>query len=206
MSVTPAQLTIVANGASMVQGTAVPPLSANYYGFVNGESPANLTTRATVYTTATPASPPGTYPIIVGGASSPNYAINYVNNILVVTPAPVKVIKVSVQAVRLGKTKKTTQVIVLQFSGALNANCAQSTSSYDLATIPATKRQKSQPVALSQAQYNAATNTVALITRKPLVLNPSLKLSLNAARLLDTYGRPLSGNCVATLSKSRITF
>ena len=53
---------------------------------------------------------------------------------------------------------------------------------------------------LSQAQYNAATNTVTLITRKPLVLNTPLKLTYN----LDTYGRPLSG--VATLSKRGITF
>jgi hypothetical protein len=59
---------------------------------------------------------------------------------------------------------------------------------------------------ISQAQYNATTNTVTLITRKPLVLNPPLRLTLNAARLLDSYGHPPSGNCVATLSKRRVTF
>ena len=59
---------------------------------------------------------------------------------------------------------------------------------------------------ISQAQYNATTNTVTLITRKPLVLNPPLRLTLNAARLHDSYGNPLRGNCVATLSKRRVTF
>jgi hypothetical protein len=202
----PAPLTITANNFSMVQGTAVPRLSASYSGFVNGDSPASLGTLPTLSTPATPLGPPGSYAILAGGASSPNYVINYANGILVVTPAPVKVLKVSIQAIRLGKTKKTTQVIVVQFSGALTPGGARSTSSYSLTTIPANKRQKSQPVALSQAQYNATTNTVTLITRKPLVLNPPIRLTMNAARLLDSYGQPLSGKCVATLSKRRVAF
>ena len=202
--ITPAPLTITANNASMLQGAAVPPLSVNYSGFVNGDSPASLSRQPTVTTAASPTQPGRHYPIVVGGASSPNYAINYANGILVVAPAPVRVLKVSIQAVRLGKTKKTTQVIVLQFSGALNVAPAQSIRNYSLTTIPANKRQKSQSVALSQAQYNAATNTVTLITRKPLVLNPSLKLTLSAGSLLDSYGRPLSGNSMATLSRGRI--
>jgi hypothetical protein len=56
-------------------------------------------------------------------------------------------------------------------------------------------------VALSQAQYGTATNTVMLITRKPLVLNPPLKLTY---AVFDTYGRLVPG--IATLSKRRIKF
>jgi hypothetical protein len=205
-TITPAPLIITANNASMVQGAAVPPLLASYSGFVNGDSPASLSTPPTLTTTATPVSPPGTYVILVGGASSPNYSINYANGILVVTPAPVKVLNISIQAIRMGKSKKTTQVIVVQFSGALDPGNAGSTNSYSLTTIPASKRQQSQSVALSQAQYNATTNTVTLITRKPLVLNPPIRLAMNAARLVDPDGNPLSGNCVATLSKRRVTF
>jgi hypothetical protein len=190
----------------MVQGAAVPPLSVYYSGFVKGDSAASLSRQPTVTTAASPLSPAGTYPIVAGGASSPNYAINYANGLLFVAPAPVRVLRVSIQAVRLGKTKKTTQVIVLQFSGALNPACAQRISNYRLTTIPANKRQKSQSVSLSQAQYNAATNTVTLITRKPLVLNPPLKLTLSAGSLLDFYGHPLTGNCMATLSKGGIVF
>jgi hypothetical protein len=132
--------------------------------------------------------------------------MNYVANVLVVTPAPVSVLNVSVQSIHVGKSKKATQVILLQFTGPLNPGGAGSTSSYSLATIPATKKQKSQAVALSGAKYNAATNTVTLLTRKPLVLSPPLKLTLSAGRLLDTYGRPLSGRYVATLKKSGVTF
>jgi hypothetical protein len=189
--ITPAPLTITANNASMVQGAAVPPLSVCYSGFVNGDSAASLSTPPTPTTPATPLSQAGTYPIVVGGARSPNYAINYANGILVVTPAPVKVLKVSTEVVRLGKTRKTTQVIVLQFTGSLNVGTAQSIRDYSLTTIPANKRQKSQVTALSQAQYNAATNTVSLITRKPLVHNPSLKLTYN---LLDAYNHSVSGS------------
>jgi hypothetical protein len=191
--ITLAPLTIMANNASMVQGAAVPPRLASYCGLVNGDSPASLSTQPTLTTPAIPVSTPRSYAILVGGASSPDYAINYANGILVVTPAPLKVLNVSIQTIRLGKTKKTTQVIVVQFSGALNPGGAQSISSYTLTTIPANKRQKRQSVALSQAQYNATTNTVTLITRRPLVLNPPIRLTLNAARLHDSYGNPLSG-------------
>jgi hypothetical protein len=204
--VIPAPLTIKANNARMVQGAAVPPLSVTYSGFVNGDTASNLSTRPTLTTPATSKSPAGTYRIVVGGASSPNYAINYANGILVVTPAPVRVLKVSIQAIRLGNATKTTQVIVVQFSGALNPGDAQNTRNYTLTTIPANKGQKGQSVALSQARYNAKTNTVTLITRQPLVLNPPIRLTMNPARLLDRYGRPLIGKSVATLSNGRVTF
>jgi len=192
--ITPAPLTITANNASMFQGAAFPPLSVSYSGLVNGDSPASLNTPPTVTTPATPLSPAGNYPIVAGGASSPNYAINYGSGVLVVTPAPVRVLSVSIQKVRLGKSKKTTQVIVLQFCGALNAGGAQGIGSYSLATIPSGKKQKSKAVALSQATYNPANNTVRLVTRKPLVLNPPLRLTLNAGGLLDSLGRPLDGD------------
>ena len=51
------------------------------------------------------------------------------------------------------------------------------------------------------------------MTRKPLVLNPSLRLTANSLGLLDTLGHPLGGNhegqqggvFAATLSKKRVT-
>ena len=144
LSLNPAPLTITANNAGMIQGTAVPPLSVNYNGFVNGDSPANLATQPTVTTPATPFSPAGAYPIVAGGASSPNYAINYASGVLVVTPAPVRVLSVSIQAVRLGKTKKTTQVIVLQFSGSLNAGGAQASAITVWQRSPATRSRRAR--------------------------------------------------------------
>ncbi len=211
--VTPAPLTITANNASMFLGSAVPPLSVSYSGFMNGDSAVSLNRQPTVTTPATPLSPAGDYPIVPAGASSPNYTLKFANGVLVVTPAPVRVLNVSIQAVRLGKTKKTSQVIMLHFSGALNAGDAQSLSNYSIVTIPSNKKQKSNVVALSQATYNLANSTVRLVTRRPLVLNAPLRLTLYAAGLLDSLGHPLDGNhdgqpggnCVVTLRKSGAT-
>lgn len=82
-----APLTIAANDTNKVYGAVLPLLSATYTGFVNGDSPASLTTPVTLATTATAASPVGGYPITASGATSPNYDITLVNGTLTVTPA-----------------------------------------------------------------------------------------------------------------------
>jgi len=85
--INPAPLTITAASASMVYGGPVPALGVTYAGFVGGDTAAGLTTPVTISTTATPASPAGAYPIVVGGATSPNYTIVFVNGLLTVNPA-----------------------------------------------------------------------------------------------------------------------
>jgi hypothetical protein len=64
-----------------------PPLAASYSGFVNGETPASLTTPVILTTPASSISPVGSYPIVAGGASSPNYAIAYRNGALSIAQA-----------------------------------------------------------------------------------------------------------------------
>jgi hypothetical protein len=86
-TVMPAPLTITANNQTKVFGAAVPALTASYSGFVNGDTPASLTTPPTLSTTATASSPVGTYPITAAGAAAANYAITYVAGTLTVTPA-----------------------------------------------------------------------------------------------------------------------
>jgi hypothetical protein len=78
-------LTITANDQVKAYGAALPVLTASYSGFVNGDTPASLTTPATLSTTASPGSAVGIYPITVGGASSANYAIVFINGTLNVT-------------------------------------------------------------------------------------------------------------------------
>ena len=72
-------------------GAANPALTVSYSGFVNGDTAASLTTPATVSTTATAASAPGTYPITASGATSVNYTFTYVNGTLTVTTATLTV-------------------------------------------------------------------------------------------------------------------
>jgi hypothetical protein len=87
LTVTPAALTITANNQSMGYGAAMPTLTASYSGFVNGDTPASLTSPPSLTTTATSASPVGTYAITASGAVDPNYTIKYVPGTLTVTQA-----------------------------------------------------------------------------------------------------------------------
>lgn len=79
-----APLTITADSKSMQEGAAVPELTVTYSGFVNNDTEASLTTPPSVTTTATSASPVGSYPITVSGAVSSNYEFTYVNGTLTV--------------------------------------------------------------------------------------------------------------------------
>ena len=79
-----APLTVTADNQVMVYGGAIPILTASYHGFVNGETSANLTTPPTLTTTATAASPVGSYNITVSGAVDPNYNISYVTGTLTI--------------------------------------------------------------------------------------------------------------------------
>jgi len=85
--ITPASLTISANNQTMVYGGPLPTLTASYSGFVNGDSPASLTTLPTLSTTAAVTSPlsGNPYSITANGAADPNYIITYVPGTLTVT-------------------------------------------------------------------------------------------------------------------------
>jgi hypothetical protein len=223
LTINPAPLVITAGSFEIRSGQPIPELGVSYQGFVNGETSASLTRLPSVTTTAIASSPPGFYPIVPAGATAANYAIAYVDGSLLIDPmqggsittAPATVEGVSIQKVKTGK-HKSVQTIVVQLSEAMNATDAQSTSTYALATIPAKKKQKSKPVAISRAVYTttATGSTVTIYTKKPLALNPPLLLSIKAADLLDELGRPLDGNgsgqtganFVATLRKTGVIF
>ncbi|HEY2155467.1 MAG TPA: MBG domain-containing protein, partial [Isosphaeraceae bacterium] len=83
-----APLLVVANASARVYGQPNFPLTASYYGFVNGDTPASLTSPAVVATLANQFSPVGTYGIAVAGATSPNYAITFLPGMLTVLPTP----------------------------------------------------------------------------------------------------------------------
>jgi hypothetical protein len=85
LNVLKSPLTISANGATKTYGEANPALSVCYSGFVNGDTAASLAAPARVSTTATAASPVGSYPITASGAASANYTISYLAGALSVT-------------------------------------------------------------------------------------------------------------------------
>jgi MBG domain (YGX type) len=67
-------------------GGPVPALTVTYVGFVNGDTPASLTTPVELSTSATSDSPAGAYAIMVGGAGSPDYTINDVDGTITEQP------------------------------------------------------------------------------------------------------------------------
>jgi uncharacterized delta-60 repeat protein len=95
--VTPAPLHITADNKTKVAGQAVPTLTATYSGFVNGDTPASLTTPVTfsTYTGNTA----GSYAIIPSGATSGNYTITFVNGTLTVTPAAAVMLQINAPTV-----------------------------------------------------------------------------------------------------------
>jgi hypothetical protein len=89
INVAKAPLTIRAENKARQVGTATPPLTMVYTGFVNGDTDASLDTPAVLSTVATTNSPAGVYPIVVSGAADANYTITFVNGTLTVTDGPV---------------------------------------------------------------------------------------------------------------------
>jgi hypothetical protein len=92
-----APLTITADNKSKIEGSANPPLSVTYSGFVGGDTAAGLTTPATASTTAVTDSPAGSYPISVSGGASGNYTISHVAGTLTVVPLVLTVTAVNMQ-------------------------------------------------------------------------------------------------------------
>ncbi len=89
LTVNKANLTVTANNASRVYGAANPAFTPTYSGFVNGDTSAVLTGSPSLTTTATAASPVGSYTITAaaGTLSAANYSFNFVNGTLTVTKA-----------------------------------------------------------------------------------------------------------------------
>ncbi|WP_168187526.1 gliding motility-associated C-terminal domain-containing protein [Pedobacter sp. G11] len=81
-SVSPAILTIMVNSLSRYQHRENPILTAQYFGFVNGETPANLITLPWLSTLAVLDSPAGDYVISVSNAASINYEFLYIPGLL----------------------------------------------------------------------------------------------------------------------------
>jgi hypothetical protein len=88
LTVDPATLTVTASSATMAYGAAVPVITPSYSGFVDGQGVSSLTTAPTCSTTATPSSPPGSYPSTCTGAVDPDYSFNYVAGAVTVSPPP----------------------------------------------------------------------------------------------------------------------
>ncbi len=87
LTIKKAPLTITAKDYTIKQGEPLPTFEATYDGFKNNETEAVLTKQPTITTTATSASDPNVYDIIVSDAEAENYDISYVKGKLTITEA-----------------------------------------------------------------------------------------------------------------------
>jgi hypothetical protein len=136
LAVGKALLTITANPAGSTYGAPLAPgslLTVTYSGFVNGDGPGNLTTQPSVTNTAVAGAPVGTYALIPSGASSDNYAINYVNGIYTISPAPLTITAAN-QTMSYGGTVPALTVL---YSGFVNSDNASRLTTPPTLTTPA---------------------------------------------------------------------
>ncbi|SNT23981.1 filamentous hemagglutinin family N-terminal domain-containing protein, partial [Noviherbaspirillum humi] len=89
--VSPAPLSITADGKTRTYGDANPSLTATYSGLVGGDTAAYLAGSLSLATPATASSNVGSYVIVPSGHISGDYSISYVPGTLSITPAPLTV-------------------------------------------------------------------------------------------------------------------
>jgi gliding motility-associated-like protein len=169
LTVNAATLTITADDKNKVYGDANPALTITYTGFANGDTAASLLTPATISTTAVTASPVGTYPITVAGASDPNYIINYVNGTLTVSATTLLTIVSNNQTKIYGDANPT---LTVTYVGFVNGDTAA-----DLTTLPtiSTTAIQSSPVGTYPITATGAVsaNYTIAYTAGTLTVNPA---------------------------------
>ncbi len=87
INVSRAPLSVTAANASKAFGAPLPSFTAGFSGFVNSDTPANLTGTLVLSTSATALSPAGSYSIVPSGVSSPDYIVTFVPGTLTITRA-----------------------------------------------------------------------------------------------------------------------
>ena len=113
-----AVLVITASSGSMTYGGTAPTIAPSYSGFVNGDSPASLTTTPTCSTTASSSTPVGTYTgaDTCSGAVDPNYTFTYVAGNVTISKAALT-ITASSASMNYGGTPPTVTPIYSTFAG-----------------------------------------------------------------------------------------
>jgi len=129
LTVNPASLTITANNASTVYGSAIPAFTAGYSGFVNGDTP--LAVSGLTFSPPPSSANAGAYAIVPSGAAAANYAISYRNGTLTITPASLTINPNGTQ------TYGGTPTVTYAYSGFVNGDTAASLTTPPTFTTPA---------------------------------------------------------------------
>lgn len=129
LTVDPATLTLTASSATMVLGGIVPTILALFSGFVAGDTAADVSATS-CSTTATAASPLGTYASSCTGGTGPNYTTNPVAGVVTVT-FDTPVLFDDAKPVKAG----SNLAIKLQLRDSTGANLSSAAITVSLATV-----------------------------------------------------------------------
>jgi hypothetical protein len=185
LTVSQAALTIAAANASKLYGAALPVLTASYSGFVNGDTASSLTTPPTLTTTATVASPVGSYPITASGGASPNYAIGYAGGTLTVNKAALMITAANASKLYGAAVPVLTAI----YSGFVNGDTASSLTAPPVLTTAATA---ASPVGTYPITASGAAGANYSITYASGTLTVSqAALTIAAANASKLYGAAL---------------
>jgi gliding motility-associated-like protein len=166
LTVNQVPLTITANSWSRNYGAAIVNLNATYTGFVNGDTPGNIT-QPTITTTATSSSPVGTYPITASGAVAPNYIITYVAGVYTINKVALT-IRANNQSKIQGNPNPT---LTVTYTGFVNGDTQASLTTPPVVTTTATTNSPvgSYPITASGA---ASVNYTISYIAGTLTVNP----------------------------------
>lgn len=106
-----APLVAVADNVSCRVGEPLPALTISYQGFRNGDTSSAIT-EPVASTTATEASPFGTYPIQLAGGDASNYILTLTNGTLTIMP-PIATIQIASASVVYDGTAKSVTVTTI---------------------------------------------------------------------------------------------
>ncbi len=205
LTVNAAALTITAVSTSKLYGAALPALTATYSGFVNGDTASSLTTPPALTTTATPASPVGTYPITASGAASPNYTISYASGTLTVNTAALTITAVSTSKLY----GAVLPALTASYSGFVNGDTASSLTTPPALTTTATAASPvgTYPITASGAaspnytiSYASGTLTVSKAALTITAANASKLYGAVLPALTASYSGFVNGDTASSLT------
>ncbi|MEA2337723.1 MAG: hypothetical protein QOE82_1730, partial [Thermoanaerobaculia bacterium] len=155
-----APLLVKANDATKQYSDPLPTFSATFTGFVLGESPAVLGGTLLIQTTATKDSGPGTYPISIGGLTSPNYSITFAGGTLTVTPEDAAVTFVAPLNVAASPvTNSATVILAATIEELRSANDAGTLGDIRKATLTFVDRATGNVLCIASLGLIDSTNT-----------------------------------------------
>jgi hypothetical protein len=138
LTIVKAPLTISAGSYTKKQGDENPKFTAAYSGFKNGETSAVLTKQPTFTTDVVASTSPGQYAVKVSGAEAKNYAISYVDGVLVVTERDkVTIVANNITMVYGDEVPQLTYTCADELIGTPQLSCA-ATSTSPVGTYPIT--------------------------------------------------------------------